>query len=234
MGFINILEGCRKNTIKHLVFASSSSVYGANTIYPCRENQSTSHPMTLYAVTKTANELMAHNYASLFNIPCTGLRFFTVYGPWGKPDMALFKFTDNMMANKPIDVYNNGNMIRDFIYVDDIVEGIVRILKKPAEPNPNWSGDSPDPATSYAPYRIYNIGHGKPVHLMEYIEALEKALNKKAIKNFMPMQPGDILESAADTSLLEQNFDYKPQTTLQEGINNFVKWYLDYYQQKND
>ncbi len=231
-GFINIIECCRKNSVKHLIYASTSSVYGANTIYPCLENQSTSHPMTLYAVTKQANELMAHNYASLFNLPCTGLRFFTVYGPWGRPDMALFKFTKNIISNKPIDVYNNGDMIRDFTYVDDIVEGITRVLKKPATPNPNWDGNNPDPATSYAPYRIYNIGNGNPTQLMDYIGALEKALNKKAIKNFMPMQPGDVLKSSADTSLLQHDFGYKPQTSVNQGINNFVKWYLDYYKIK--
>ena len=234
MGFVNILEGCRKTAVKHLVFASTSSVYGANTIYPCSENQRTAHPMTLYAATKKANELMAHNYANLFNLPCTGLRFFTVYGPWGRPDMALFKFTKNILADKPIDVYNDGNMVRDFTYIDDIVEGIIRILKKPATPNPNWNGNDPDPATSYAPYRIYNIGNGRPVQLLDYIDALEKSLNKKAIKNFMPMQPGDVLKSSADTTLLKEKLGYQPQTTTQEGIKKFVEWYLDYYNLKND
>lgn len=228
LGFTNILEGCRHTNVKHLVFASTSSVYGANTIYPCSEKQSTEHPITLYAATKKSNELMAHNYASLFNLPCTGLRFFTVYGPWGRPDMALFLFTKNIIQNKPIDVYNNGNMVRDFTYVDDIVEGIIRVLKKPAIPDPNWTGDKPNPATSYAPYRIYNIGNGNPVQLMDYIGAIEKALNKKAIKNFMPMQPGDVVKSSADTTLLEQDFGYKPQTTTQEGIQKFVEWYLKY------
>ncbi len=229
VGFINILEGCRHSNVKHLIYASTSSVYGANTMYPCSEKQPTEHPITLYAATKKTNELMAHNYATLFNLPCTGLRFFTVYGPWGRPDMALFKFTKNIVENKPIDVYNNGDMIRDFTYVDDIVEGIVRVMKKPATPNPNWSGNQPDPATSFAPYRIYNIGNSNPVQLMDYIDALEKALDKKAIINFMPMQPGDVLKSSADTTLLEQNFGYKPTTNVQEGIKRFVEWYLDYY-----
>lgn len=229
LGFTNILEGCKQNNVKHLVYASTSSVYGANTIYPCSEKQSTEHPITLYAATKKSNELMAHSYASLYKLPCTGLRFFTVYGPWGRPDMALFLFTKNIIQNKPIDVYNNGNMVRDFTYVDDIVEGIIRVLKKPAIPDPNWTGDKPNPATSYAPYRIYNIGNGNPVQLMDYIGAIEKALNKKAIKNFMPMQPGDVVKSSADTTLLEQDFGYKPKTSVQEGVKKFVEWYLGYY-----
>ena len=192
VGFCNILEGCRHHHIKHLVYASSSSVYGANTNYPFSENNTVDHPIALYAASKKANEAMAHSYAHLYQLPCTGLRFFTVYGPWGRPDMALFQFVKNILADKPIDVFNHGNMFRDFTYIDDIIEGVVRAIDHPATPNPNWSGDNPDPATSYAPWRIYNIGNGNPVKLMDFIAEIEKQLGKKATINFLPMQPGDV------------------------------------------
>jgi UDP-glucuronate 4-epimerase len=229
-GFCNILEGCRHSKVKHLVFASSSSVYGANTLQPFSEHHNVDHPIALYAATKKANELMAHSYANLYNLPCTGLRFFTVYGPWGRPDMALFKFTKNILAGESIDVYNNGDMVRDFTYVDDIVEGITRIIKKPAAPNPSWSGMKPDPATSYAPYRIYNIGNNAPVKLEEFITAIEEATGKKAIKNYMSLQAGDVPSTYADVSALMKDFDFRPSTSITDGVNNFVKWYKEYYQ----
>lgn len=230
IGFVNIIECCRHHSIEHLVFASTSSAYGANTKQPFDESQNVDHPMALYAATKRANELIAHSYASLFNLPCTGLRFFTVYGPWGRPDMALFKFTKNILADKPIDIYNHGKMTRDFTYVADIVEGVDRALQKPAEPNPDWNGDQPDPGSSYAPYKIYNIGNNNPVSLMDYVYALETALGKKAHYHFMEMQAGDVSSTYADVSRLEQTFGYKPKTSVQEGVKQFVEWYLSYYQ----
>lgn len=228
-GFCNILEGCRHSKVGHLVYASSSSVYGANTLQPFSEHHNIDHPISLYAATKKANELMAHTYASLYKLPCTGLRFFTVYGPWGRPDMALFKFTKNILAGEPIEVYNHGDMIRDFTYVDDIVTGITHVIDTPAQPNPLWNSDSPDPATSYAPYRIYNIGNSNPVKLSEFIEAIEVALNKKAICIPMPMQPGDVPATFADVSSIMNDFAFKPNTSIQDGINQFVAWYVNYF-----
>ena len=227
-GFLNILEGCRHNEVKHLVFASSSSVYGLNSEMPLAANKPTEHPISLYAATKKSNEMMAHCYSYLFNIPVTGLRFFTVYGPWGRPDMALFKFTKAIIEDQPIEIYNNGSMMRDFTYVDDIVEGIIRVLVKPPSPDPAWSGKTPDPSGSIAPYKIYNIGNSAPVKLMDYVKAIEKSLGKKAIKNFLPLQPGDVLETFADMKPLEE-FDYRPATSLQQGIDSFVNWYRQYY-----
>lgn len=229
IGFCNILEGCRHNNVKHLVYASSSSVYGANTNYPFSENNNIDHPVALYAASKKANEAMAHSYAHLYKLPCTGLRFFTVYGPWGRPDMALFKFVKNMSENKPIDVFNHGDMYRDFTYIDDIVEGVVRAIDHPAQPNPDWSGDNPDPATSYAPWRVYNIGNGNPVKLMDFIAAIERQLDKKAELNLLPMQMGDVPKTAADTRNLEHDLGYKPQIGIEEGIQKFVAWYQNYY-----
>lgn len=228
VGFGNILEGCRAQQTKNLVFASTSSVYGANTSQPFSEHNSTEHPISLYAATKKANEMMAHSYAYMYGLPCTGLRFFTVYGPWGRPDMALFKFTKNMLENKPIDVYNHGNMSRDFTYIDDIIKGIIHVIDNPAKANSTWSGQNPDPATSQFPYRIYNIGNNNPVKLMDFIEALEIVLGKQAIKNFMPMQAGDVPSTYADVTDLETAFGFKPQTSIVDGVNNFVKWYLNY------
>lgn len=232
IGFCNILEGCRHNQVKHLVYASSSSVYGANTNYPFSENNNIDHPVALYAASKKANEAMAHSYAHLYQLPCTGLRFFTVYGPWGRPDMALFKFVKNILEDKPIDVFNHGDMYRDFTYIDDIIEGVVRAIDHPAEPNPNWSGDHPDPATSYAPWRVYNIGNGNPVKLMDFIAAIEDKLGKKAELNLLPMQPGDVPKTAADTRNLEHDLGYKPQIGINEGIDKFVNWYCDYFNKK--
>ncbi len=229
VGFLSILEGCRHHHIQHLVFASSSSVYGANTLTPFSEHHSVDHPISLYAATKKANELMAHTYAHLYRLPCTGLRFFTVYGPWGRPDMALFKFTHNILQNEPIDIYNQGQMIRDFTYIDDIIEGVVRTLDHTATENAEWSSDHPDPASSSAPYRLYNIGNNQPVALMEFISALEKALGKEAIKHYLPLQAGDVPLTYADTQLLEQAVGFKPKTSIQEGINRFVEWYQNYY-----
>jgi UDP-glucuronate 4-epimerase len=228
-GFCNILECCRHNNIKHLVFASSSSVYGANQKQPFSENDTVDHPLALYAATKKANELMAHAYANLFQLPCTGLRFFTVYGPWGRPDMALFKFTKAIAAGEPIEVYNHGNMIRDFTYVDDIVTALVKIAEKPAKPDHQWDAMNPNPSTSYAPYRIYNIGNSHPTLLKEFIEAIEIALNKKAIIHYLPMQDGDVPSTHADTSKLANDFNFKPYTPVKEGIKNFVDWYKHYY-----
>lgn len=228
-GFLNILEGCRHHQVGHLVYASSSSAYGANTAFPFTEHMNVDHPVSLYAATKRADEMMAHCYAHLFRLPCTGLRFFTVYGPWGRPDMALFKFTKNILAGIPIDVYNHGNMLRDFTYVDDIVGGLLCTVDHPAQINPNWSGKNPDPATSSAPARIYNIGHGNPVQLSEFIHEIEFNLGKKAIKNFMPLQPGDVPETFADTSLLQQDFGFKPQISIKEGIKAFIDWYKVFY-----
>jgi UDP-glucuronate 4-epimerase len=228
-GFVNILEGCRHNGVEHLVFASTSSVYGANTKQPFSEHQNVDHPVSLYAATKKANELMAHTYAHLFGVRCTGLRFFTVYGPWGRPDMALFLFTKAMLAGQPITVFNEGQMIRDFTYVDDIVEGVVRTLDRPAQPDPEWDGDDPDPATSYAPYRIYNIGNNMPVLLLDCIHMLEEALGIKAEMQFLPLQPGDVVSTMADVSELEQATGFRPATPLREGIRRFVDWYRSYY-----
>ncbi len=229
IGFTNILEACRYNDTEHLVYASSSSVYGANTKMPFSVHSNVDHPLSLYAATKKANELMAHTYSHLYNIPTTGLRFFTVYGPWGRPDMALFLFTRNILEGKPIDVFNYGNHRRDFTYVEDIVEGVIRTLDKIATSNSDWSGDQPDPATSKAPFRLYNIGNNNPVNLMDYIETLEDALNKKAEKIMLPLQPGDVPDTYADVQDLVNDVDYKPQTSIKEGIGNFVEWYLDYY-----
>jgi UDP-glucuronate 4-epimerase len=228
-GFMNILEGCRHNAVEHLVFASSSSVYGANTQMPFSVHQNVDHPVSLYAATKKANELMAHSYAHLYNLPCTGLRFFTVYGPWGRPDMAIFLFTRAILEGRPIDVFNNGRMRRDFTYIDDIVEGVVRTLDRTAAANPEWSGDRPDPATSRAPYRLYNIGNNQPVELMHLIETLEKALGKAAVKNRLPMQPGDIPATCADVDALSRDVGFKPATPIETGVRKFVDWYREFY-----
>ena len=229
VGFINILEGCRRHKISHLVFASSSSVYGANTLMPFSVHHNVDHPLSLYAATKKANELMAHTYANLYQLPCTGLRFFTVYGPWGRPDMALFLFTKAILEDQTIDVYNQGDMQRDFTFIDDIVEGIYRVSARIPAPNPVWRGDRPDPATSCAPYKIYNIGNNNPVELLYFIESLEKNLNKKAKKNFLPLQPGDVQATYADVDDLMADVGFKPATPIEEGINKFVSWYREYY-----
>ncbi len=229
VGFANILEGCRHGGVKHLIFASSSSVYGANTKMPFSVHDNVDHPVSLYAASKKANELMAHTYAHLFGLPVTGLRFFTVYGPWGRPDMALFLFTKAILEGRPIDVFNNGNMERDFTYIDDIVEGVFRVIHNVPTANPAWDGDAPDPATSYCPYQIYNIGNNNKEKLMRYIEVLEECLGQKAEKNFMPMQPGDVPATYANVDDLVKNLDYKPGTTLEYGIGQFVKWYKEYY-----
>jgi UDP-glucuronate 4-epimerase len=228
-GFLHILEGCRHNGVEHLVFASTSSVYGANTAMPFSEHQSTEHPLTLYAATKKANEQMAHSYANLFDLPCTGLRFFTVYGPWGRPDMALFLFTKAILAGEPIKVFNHGKHSRSFTYVDDIVEGVIRALDNPPGPNPDWDGKRPDPATSgAAPYRIFNIGAEEQVELLRYIEVLEECLGKKAIMEMLPLQPGDVPDTVADVSELQKIVGYKPRVTVEEGVKNFVDWYRGY------
>jgi len=228
-GFLNILEGCRHNEVEHLVFASTSSVYGANTKQPFSEHDNVDHPVSLYAATKKANELMAHTYAHLYGLAVTGLRFFTVYGPWGRPDMALFKFTRGILAGEPIQVFNRGQMVRDFTYIDDIVEGIVRSLDQPAEANPAWSGDAPDPATSYTRYRIFNIGNNQPVLLLDCISLLEQCLGRTAEKEFLPMQPGDVVSTMADVTQLESAVGFRPGVPLQEGIARFVEWYRSYY-----
>jgi len=228
-GFLNILEACRHHPVKHLVYASSSSVYGANRKMPFSVHDNVDHPLALYAVTKKSNELMAHSYAHLYGIPTTGLRFFTVYGPYGRPDMALFLFTKAILEGKPIDVFNHGKMKRDFTYVDDIVEGIVRLLPSMPIPDPNWDSQHPDPATSFAPYKIYNIGNNKPVELSHFIEVLELKLKKKAVKNFLPMQDGDVPETFADIDDLTRAVGFKPETPLEAGIGNFVDWYKQYY-----
>lgn len=228
-GFLHILEGCRHNPVEHLLFASSSSVYGANTNMPFSVHQNVDHPVSLYAATKKANELMAHSYAHLYGLPCTGLRFFTVYGPWGRPDMALFLFTRAILSGKPIQVFNHGKMKRDFTYIDDIVEGVRRVMAKPPLPDKEWSGESPDPGTSYAPYRVYNIGNNQPVELMEFIEALEEHLGMEAKKELLPMQPGDVPATYADIDDLTRNFGFKPRTGIREGIGRFVEWYRSYY-----
>jgi len=229
VGFLNILEGCRNSDIKHLVFASSSSVYGANTMMPFSVHQNVDHPVSLYAATKKSNELMAHSYSSLYKLPCTGLRFFTVYGPMGRPDMAPFLFTKAILENRPIDIFNKGKMKRDFTYIDDIVEGVVRVTVNVPAPDTDWDSDKPDSATSYAPYRIYNIGNNNPIELMKFIEVLEDCLGKKAEKNFLPMQPGDVHETCADVDDLI-NIGFKPSTPIEKGIKKFVEWYLDYYE----
>jgi UDP-glucuronate 4-epimerase len=229
VGFVNILEGCRHNSVKHLVFASSSSVYGANTHMPFSVHHNVDHPVSLYAATKKANELMAHTYASLFKLPSTGLRFFTVYGPWGRPDMALFLFTKAILEGKPIDVFNYGKMQRDFTYIDDIVEGVVRVIASIPGPNPEWSGDKPDPSTSYAPYKLYNIGNNNPVELMQFIEVLEDCLGKKAEKNLLPIQAGDVPATYADVDDLIKDVGFKPSTSIEDGIRKFVEWYKGYY-----
>jgi len=229
VGFVNILEGCRHSGVKHLVYASSSSVYGANTKMPFSVHDNVDHPVSLYAASKKANELMAHTYSHLFNLPTTGLRFFTVYGPWGRPDMALFLFTKAILGNRSIDVFNNGKMERDFTYIDDIVEGVCRVINKVPESSPAWSGNSPDPATSYCPYRVYNIGNNNKEKLLRYIEVLEACLGRKAEKNFLPMQPGDVQATFANVDDLVEDFNYKPATTLEYGIGKFVDWYKDYF-----
>lgn len=228
-GFLNILEGCRHFGTEHLVYASSSSVYGATTNMPFSVHNNVDHPVSLYATSKKTNELMAHTYSHLFNIPTTGLRFFTVYGPWGRPDMALFIFTRKILAGEPIDVFNYGHHRRDFTYIDDIVEGVIRTLDRVAPGNPQWDGGQPDPATSKSPYRIYNIGSNSPVELLRYIEVLEECLGKKAVKNLLPLQPGDVPDTYADVDALIEDVDYKPTTTVETGIANFVQWYRDYY-----
>lgn len=229
VGFTNILEGCRHHGVEHLVYASSSSVYGANTRMPFSVHHNVDHPVSLYAASKKANELMAHTYSHLFNLPTTGLRFFTVYGPWGRPDMALFMFTKAILAGKPIDVFNYGKHRRDFTYIDDIVEGVIRTLDNVAQPNPAWSGDQPDPGTSKAPYRIYNIGSNRPVELLRYIEVLEDCLGKKAEKNLLPLQPGDVPDTYADVDALVEDVGYRPSTPVEEGVRRFVDWYRGYY-----
>lgn len=231
-GFTNVLEGARHAKVGHLVFASSSSVYGLNTRLPLAESDNVDHPVSLYAATKKANELMAHSYAHLFAMPCTGLRFFTVYGPWGRPDMALFLFTKAILADEPINVFNHGKMVRDFTYIDDIVEGIIRVIDRPATPDPGWSGDHPDPATSQAQYRVFNIGNNSPIALMDYIHALEQCLGKKARMNMLPMQSGDVAATNADVSRLQDWVDFRPQTKVDVGIGRFVDWYQRYYQAK--
>lgn len=229
IGFMNVLEGCRHNKIQHLAYASSSSVYGANTKMPFSVHDNVDHPVSLYAASKKANELMAHTYSHLYKLPTTGLRFFTVYGPWGRPDMSLFKFTQNILEGKPIDVFNYGNHRRDFTYIDDIVEGVIRVIDNPAQENTKWDGNCPDPGTSLAPYRIYNIGNNNPVSLLNFIETLEKCLGKEAKKNLLPLQPGDVPDTYADVSDLVSNFGYKPNTLLEIGVRNFVEWYEKFY-----
>jgi len=229
VGFGNILEGSRHNGVKHLVFASSSSVYGANTKLPFSEHDNVDHPVSIYAATKKANELMAHCYAHLYRLSCTGLRFFTVYGPWGRPDMALFKFTKGIIEGMPIPVFNHGKMIRDFTYIDDIVEGVIRVIDRPAQPDSAWSGNMPDPATSYAPYRIHNIGNNQPVELMRYIEVLEQCLGKKAKFEMLPMQDGDVPATWANVDSLTKDVGFRPRTSVEHGISRFVEWYRSFY-----
>ena len=234
VGFVNILEGCRYGSVKHLVFASSSSVYGANTLMPFSIHHNVDHPVSLYAASKKANELMAHTYSHLYGLCCTGLRFFTVYGPWGRPDMALFLFTRAIVENRPIKVFNHGKMQRDFTYIDDIIEGVVRVMGRLPEPDPRWHGDKPDPGTSYAPYKIYNIGNNNPVELIEFIETIEKSLGREAEKEFLDLQPGDVPATYADVDDLIADVGFKPQTPITSGIQRFVDWYKDYYDVKND
>ncbi len=229
VGFVNLLEACRHNGVKHLTYASSSSVYGLNETMPFSVHDNVDHPISLYAASKKSNELMAHTYSHLYGLPTTGLRFFTVYGPWGRPDMALFLFTKAILEDKPIDVFNYGKMKRDFTYIDDIVEGIVRVIDNPPKGNPSWNGKNPDPGSSKAPYKIYNIGNNNPVELMEFIEAIEKALEKEAKKNMLPIQPGDVPATYADVSDLVEDLGYKPATSVEQGVNNFVKWYKEFF-----
>ena len=229
VGFVNLLEGCRHSGVRHFVFASSSSVYGANTRMPFSVHDNVDHPVSLYAASKKSNELMAHTYAHLFNLPVTGLRFFTVYGPWGRPDMALFLFTKAILEDRPIDIFNHGKMVRDFTYIDDIVEGVYRVILRKPEPNNAWDGNDPDPATSSCPYRIYNIGNNRKVDLMRYIEVLEECLGRKAQKNFLPMQPGDVPATYANVDDLVRDVGFKPDTAIEDGIRRFVAWYKDYY-----
>lgn len=233
VGFFNILEGCRHSRIKHLVFAGSSSVYGLNEKMPFSPRDNVDHPISLYAATKKSNELLAHSYSYLYNFPTTGLRFFTVYGPWGRPDMALFKFTKAIMEGKPIDVYNYGNMIRDFTYIDDIIEGIIRVLDNPPKGKSNWTGMNPDPSSSKAPYKIYNIGNSRPVNLIDFIEALQKTLNKKAKLNYLPLQQGDVIATHADVTDLKNDFGYFPDTPIELGIERFIDWYVKYFHKKS-
>ncbi|PCJ50982.1 MAG: capsular biosynthesis protein CpsI [Gammaproteobacteria bacterium] len=230
LGFLNVLEGVRHSKINHLVYASSSSVYGANTLQPFSEHHNVDHPVSLYAASKKSNELMAHSYSHLYDIKTTGLRFFTVYGPWGRPDMAYWGFTKKMLAGEAIDIFNNGEMQRDFTYIDDIVEAVVRVLDKPAEANAKWSSDSPDPASSYANFRIFNIGNNSPVKLMDFVKTLEDALGQEAAKNFLPMQAGDVVATYADISELDVAVGFKPSTELADGIKKFIDWYVGYYQ----
>ena len=230
VGFANILENCRNYKVEHLVYASTSSVYGANTKMPFSEHDSVNHPLSVYAASKKSNELMAHTYSYLYQLPTTGLRFFTVYGPWGRPDMALFKFTKNILEEKPIEVFNHGKHTRDFTYIDDIVEGVIKTLDNPATSNLNWNSNQPDPASSKVPWCIYNIGNNKPVQLMNYIKELEKTLQKKAKINFLPLQPGDVQDTYANVDNLQKKFNYKPSTSVTEGIFQFIKWYKEYYQ----
>ncbi len=229
VGFANVLEGCRHGGVEHLVYASSSSVYGGNTRMPLSVHDNVDHPLSLYAATKKANELMAHTYGNLYGLPTTGLRFFTVYGPWGRPDMALFLFTRNILAGRPIDVYNRGRHQRDFTFIDDIVEGVVRVLDRVAQPNPDWDGAAPDPGSSRAPWRVYNIGNSRPVELLEYIRTLELALGRKAELNLLPLQPGDVPDTWADVEDLVRDFDYRPRTAIETGIAAFVAWYREFY-----
>ncbi len=229
LGFAHVLEGCRHHKVEHLVYASSSSVYGANTTMPFSVHHNVDHPLSLYAASKKSNELMAHTYSNLYNMPTTGLRFFTVYGPWGRPDMALFKFTKAILAGQKIQVFNYGKHRRDFTYIDDIIEGVVRVLDRPAPPNPSWNSASPDPGTSLAPWRVYNIGNNSPVELLDYISGLERALGKKAEMELLPLQAGDVPDTYADVQDLVEEFDYKPATTVDEGISRFVDWYRNYF-----
>jgi UDP-glucuronate 4-epimerase len=229
LGFANVLEGCRHHGAEHLVYASSSSVYGANTNMPFSVHHNVDHPMSLYAASKKANELMAHTYSHLYRLPTTGLRFFTVYGPWGRPDMALFKFTRAILAGEPIDVFNHGHHRRDFTYIDDIVEGVIRVLDRIPEPNPTWTGDAPDSATSQAPYRLYNIGNSEPVELLHYIQVLEQCLGRKVQMRLLPLQPGDVPDTYADVADLARDTGYQPDTRVEEGVARFVEWYRNYF-----
>jgi len=231
VGFLNVLEGCRHNKVKHLLYASSSSVYGANTSMPFSVHDNVDHPVSLYAASKKANELMAHSYSHLYQLPCTGLRFFTVYGPWGRPDMALFLFTKAILEDKPVNIFNNGDMERDFTYIDDIVEGVFRLIDHLPVANPAWSGDKPDSATSYCPWRLYNIGNNDKQKLLHYIDVLEDCLGKKAIRNYMPMQAGDVRATYANVDDLVREISFKPQTSIEDGIRKFVQWYRGYYGQ---
>lgn len=230
VGFINILEGCRHHQVQHLTYASSSSVYGANSTLPFSIHDNVDHPLSLYAATKKANELMAHTYSNLYGLPTTGLRFFTVYGPWGRPDMALFLFTDAIIKGRPIDVFNHGKMQRDFTYVDDIVEGVIRVAARPAQPNPLWSGAAPDPGSSFAPWRVYNIGNHSPVELLHFIRTIEQKLGRKAQLNLLPLQPGDVPATCADVADLMQDVGFQPATPIELGISHFIDWYREYYQ----